>query len=1150
MHFFIDHNSLLPQNLTDAFAVDSNDPMNKFNISSRFSLTGEAKVFACQDGLMIVQQSDVDDSLVNIILKPNAGLDVPYNSVKYYVYRGVRKDSFIIGTSIVPEADGNTETVGQLWRNYKNVINNPGLADPTPQCFGYDSVLARSLDVESIYDNTQTDIRALFVKEGEWIGNAGTQFPISLEIITTDNSNVIVDLNYLRAENFVLDVTGLTGLELKSKKEQLLSFIDPAAFFGIHYDAGVKISTYNGNEKFTETKKNNDIYTLLVSKFATKNTVYLDIRSEYGYSYNFYGNYGDNSGNNIKVGNSSVIPVAQEYSTNGWPILTITQPITTTDDTNNIKINLRVDDNTKPILFFENTNILGKNNYSRVLNEKDLLNGNATDWSKELTFVFPNTGAGSSKDNVAYYLKLQYFRQEFNQNSPNTVIKSENYFNSAFCPIDLPNLGNIENSFKIIHNPNWIYLTGILPNTDKRFGYVAKSGAYWDNDRILFLTEAVFAHQTSEDFYTCKGIENKFSLNNDFLKFHFSANDININCKILYEETGINEYVPIKSISIAYYNGFLSAKENLLLLGIKRTEMQSLITATDTIDTNTLSNLSDRHHRYLYLEEDGPTPKVDKNGIPFRKFKLKVQGLAPNGEISIITPDDDVFLYTRDGVCFTSKEFAEYETINNAENLVDIISLDVNKPYNSVKRLSMSTFDTFDWQLYDMNGIPLKYEIGEVNYAGDSIANQAIKLPVGTRTIILGQSKSRIDGFYCYYIVCFHEGRYREGFVNIEAFKNSNKGEGNLLLRTNYLEGVHHPQVIWRPFLDDAKRVINYCEHIIALEGVFSPFKELIIDTRNKFNLLLETFTPYTEANSLIVGLQQLDAVVHSIENISGGVGNIALNPNDKVDTINRWLEFTPLKSIVIDNVTGGFRSLVLPISMQWIEKWKDLDETLKNIFNDCTEYIIPDSSQQSYKFSDILEVLQGYGAENIFINEERCVNYLIKHVLKTLIVSFKSRKDSFEITKTPEAMWLKSLNEREIDAISNFIVIKDNTWSDTRGASFSFSEILTDHSIGYVNNVTGLSCLIHELNTFQSVTDPITGESYGSKVLYFDTHGTDILNNDFGRLQTLLLSENSVIDYFSVFQNESQGSWLAFATNPHMTILYLNYYLTKLLQL
>lgn len=87
-------------------------------------------------------------------------------------------------------------------------------------------------------------------------------------------------------------------------------------------------------------------------------------------------------------------------------------------------------------------------------------------------------------------------------------------------------------------------------------------------------------------------------------------------------------------------------------------------------------------------------------------------------------------------------------------------------------------------------------------------------------------------------------------------------------------------------FLDDAKRVINYCEHIIALEGVFSPFKELIIDTRNKFNLLLETFTPYTEANSLIVGLQQLDAVVHSIENISGGVGNIALNPNDKVDTI------------------------------------------------------------------------------------------------------------------------------------------------------------------------------------------------------------------------------------------------------------------------
>ena len=417
MHFFIDHNSLPMQAPIDTFGVDGNNPMDKFNITSQFLLTAEkVKTFACQDGLMIVQQSLVDDSLVNLIIKPIGALKVPYKSIRYYIYRGVRKDSFINGTAITPQAVDNTETIARIWENwenYKTTTNQPALADPTLECFGYDNSLVGSLNVRNVYDNSQ-EVRVIYVQEGEWIGNFGNKFPIGFEIIIEENNTLNIDLDYLRAEKFSIDVIGLTGLELKAKREQVLSFIDPAAFFGIHYDVGVKVSTYDGNVKTTETKKRDEIYSLLVNKFATKNTVYLDIRSEYGYSYNFYENYGDSLGNNIKVGNSLTTPTEQNYSTNGWSILIINNALATTSKKNNVKINLRIDDNTKPIIFFDNTKLISDNNYFRFIDDSKILNG-TDEWSKDLSFVFPNTGNGAIKENVAYYIQLNYFKQEYNE---------------------------------------------------------------------------------------------------------------------------------------------------------------------------------------------------------------------------------------------------------------------------------------------------------------------------------------------------------------------------------------------------------------------------------------------------------------------------------------------------------------------------------------------------------------------------------------------------------------------------------------------------------------------------------------------------------------------------------------------------------------
>lgn len=294
MHSFIDPTKLNIQNPTDTFGVDASDPINKFNITSMFELVEKAKAFACQDGMMIVQPSEVNDTLVNVIIKPIESLKVNFNTIKYYVYREIEKKSLLIDKDkIALEETTNNEFIARLWKDHKQFkidFKLPNHPNPTPKVFGYTDSLPSNLNIEKIYDNSQEELRPLFVKQGEWFGDFTNNHKIGFEIVTS-NDRINIDLTYLRKSNHQIDATDLNGLALRAKKEEILSFIDPAAFFGLHYNVGVQISTFSGVQKTTDKIKKQELFDLLIKKFATKHRVYLDIRSELGYSYNFYQNY-------------------------------------------------------------------------------------------------------------------------------------------------------------------------------------------------------------------------------------------------------------------------------------------------------------------------------------------------------------------------------------------------------------------------------------------------------------------------------------------------------------------------------------------------------------------------------------------------------------------------------------------------------------------------------------------------------------------------------------------------------------------------------------------------------------------------------------------------------------------------------------------
>ncbi|MEC5158883.1 hypothetical protein [Chryseobacterium sp. MP_3.2] len=649
MHFFIDNLQLTEQSIADSFGIEDIN-QNLFKVTTEFQLTTKAKTFACQDGMIIIQQSTIDEGLVNIMLKPRKSLNISLSSVKYYIYRGVSKDSLFINDKIIPNSQAPENSfLKRIWQEVAGLridFDLPDYPDPTLGSFGYDNDLLNDLEIEKIFNNSQSNTFPIYVKEGEWIGNFEANKKIGFEVILENDNleipsfNNQINLEYLRKQNHVIDVSGLTGFEKRAKQELALSYIDPCAFFGLHYDVGVNISVFLANTKTIENKKQAELYNELLDKFHNRNKVYLDIRSENGYSYNFYKNYKDVNNKNIKMEGESLT-----YETDSWPILILDSP-----NKDKINLNLRIDDNLKPILFSENRELYDNYNNSCFIDDTKLLNENPTDWSKDIALKFPLTDI----KNVSYYAKLYYYRQENTTHHRNASLKSQPTFNAIFCPINLDKIADNNNEFQHLIFSENLFSKGILPNIDIKFSYGAEAGVYWDASRILFYTKAVFKNERIGKFFNNTiNSNNGFDLEGNFNKTSFLSSRISLNVNILQETVSSNVYEEVKVLDIIQNKNSTGAIEDLICFGITKTEFSEL---------KNITGFTDFHHRYIYLEELENSPFTDKYGIDFRKYEIKTQGLDDDGKSLIKGSDNPIFVYSQNGLVFASKEFAkDYE---------------------------------------------------------------------------------------------------------------------------------------------------------------------------------------------------------------------------------------------------------------------------------------------------------------------------------------------------------------------------------------------------------------------------------------------------------------------------------------------------------
>lgn len=686
MHLFIDHAALTAQTTTGStpdmyFGPDPTTPTTKFNITTQHTLSAAAKAFACQKGLMIIQRNDSDTSnLVNAIIRPSVPLKVHGLKVRYYVYKGLDINSFFQYNSststyfIRPDGlAGNSEFLENFWDIQAAVqAAEPGYTTPTPLNLGYGDNTLAITDKDSLHEDRPVDdlffnkatAKAFPVSEGMWIGDFQSSAKIGFDIVMEDETLVPFTLKHMRANTWVVETGSLTGYDLKVKKEHILSFIDPAAFWGLHYKdkvTGVNTTAYTGTTKGATSNRTTpgSLYEQIIEKYANKNRVYIDIRSEKGRSYNYYNSYkvSGTDPKNVRL-NGAAAGAAIEYGTNGWPLMIVTTKTSANSRKNKLRLRLHRTANPTPILYLPNKYL----SYPTDSNARSvhyyaadqLEESGVSDWTKEFTLYYPHN-AKTAKENVATYIRLYYFLRDPVSSGTDHPWNAR-YYDSAFCSLDLGDLGDTSVENSSVEAPHPIFVQEALQTDGTgNFAFLAKNGAYWDSSRVLFYAQALVPKlSTSEKAYR-PTFTKRLELNN--YKYSSFRDRFQVICRE-YKRTEGSSTVTFKILGINDYRvaNKNQEKEDLMLLGLTAAEITTLKAVT---------GLSKEHPRHIFLSPDGSNPKFDTSARHHRyhRYNVMLQGMNASGTITRVSTSIDVF--SRDNQFFHSEAFSAGEDLSD-----------------------------------------------------------------------------------------------------------------------------------------------------------------------------------------------------------------------------------------------------------------------------------------------------------------------------------------------------------------------------------------------------------------------------------------------------------------------------------------------------
>jgi predicted chitinase len=398
--------------------------IEKFRLTSSFVFSNSEKVFSVFKGTILLQQQASDINKVNLILKPYDLQGINF-FVKYVIYRGLDLNSFLNGNDLT-QSNTKVKTNGtellvrmQEIQQERNSGVTPIPEIPLQALFGYELSPENDFQIDKFFFSQQSPNSQLFTVEGGVELGKFAPGEAGIEIIL-ENPVFFPTVEMAKKVFFEIDVTLTTDLNKKKwEKEQIIYFIDPAAFYGMHYNikGGIGYKDAGGNQIANTIEL---VYNKILSPFYTKNRVYLDIRNENGYSYNYYNNYtgtGANESKEIKIGQDLTNLQLSEYYNNEWPIHIVEGIIPSNNSNENLfHICLRINDNKKPLIAGWNINISPYSSIDKnvvFIDETKIIDNPIPnllpEFSKPLSIAVPNIL--SLNKQLGAFVRLDYLKQ-------------------------------------------------------------------------------------------------------------------------------------------------------------------------------------------------------------------------------------------------------------------------------------------------------------------------------------------------------------------------------------------------------------------------------------------------------------------------------------------------------------------------------------------------------------------------------------------------------------------------------------------------------------------------------------------------------------------------------------------------------------------
>lgn len=337
--FFTDVDLLDNQPLDQRFGPVDGFENSQYRLLSIHSSSTDANAYAICNGQVFVQQDESNVDLLNLVLRPSVQPKLGLPAIKYFIYKGIKKESLFNSDGITIASAGSNDLTQLIWdsQNGKNESkdklnsNPPGTTTDTPSVnsigVNYTSLASSpftATDSEKLsipFFNDASEFQLPTVSGGQKIGTFdNTQFALQ---IVFDSLIYTPKFNNARIFDHVLEIPSLVGGENQSeifdhwhKKEEILFYMDASAFFGSFYGSDLRIKN-STDGSFTKIS-GDDIYELLLIKFSNRNRVYLDLRGELNHSFCYFGNYGDE----IMASFDGTTPVTLvDVRRANWPIL-------------------------------------------------------------------------------------------------------------------------------------------------------------------------------------------------------------------------------------------------------------------------------------------------------------------------------------------------------------------------------------------------------------------------------------------------------------------------------------------------------------------------------------------------------------------------------------------------------------------------------------------------------------------------------------------------------------------------------------------------------------------------------------------------------------------------------------------------------------